>query len=43
MKAMGIEDTELAGYRNVLPLFYTATDRYLKENKKVSDFMVKDP
>lgn len=43
MRALGIEDTELAGYRNVLPLFYTATDRYLKENKKVSDFMVKDP
>ncbi|HKM14154.1 MAG TPA: CBS domain-containing protein [Candidatus Methanomethylophilaceae archaeon] len=43
MKALGIEDTSLAGYRNVLPLFYTATDRYLNENKDVSDFMVRDP
>lgn len=43
MKALGIEDTSLAGYRNVLPLFYTATDKYLSENKDVSDFMVKDP
>lgn len=43
MKALGIEDTSLAGYRNVLPLFYTATDKYLNENKDVSDFMVKDP
>ena len=43
MKALGVEDTSLAGYRNVLPLFYTATDKYLNENKDVSDFMVKDP
>lgn len=43
MKALGIEDTSLAGYRNVLPLFYAATDRHLSENKKVSDFMVKNP
>lgn len=43
MKALGIEDTSLAGYRNVLPLFYTTTDKYLNENKEVSDFMVKDP
>lgn len=43
MKALGIEDTSLAGYRNVLPLFYTATDKYLNENKDVSDFMIKDP
>ena len=43
MKALGIEDTSLVGYRNVLPLFYTATDKYLSEEKDVSDFMVKDP
>lgn len=43
MQALGIEDTSLAGYRNVLPLFYTATDKYLSEEKDVSDFMVKDP
>ena len=43
MKALGIEDTSLAGYRNVLPLFYTATDKYLSEERDVSDFMVRDP
>lgn len=43
MKALGVEDTSLAGYRNVLPLFYTATDKYLSEEKDVSDFMVRDP
>jgi len=43
MQILGIEDTTLAGYRNVLPLFYTATDKYLNEDKEVSDFMIKDP
>ena len=43
MKALGIEDTSLAGYRNVLPLFYTATDKYLDQKKAVSDFMVRNP
>ncbi|MDN5357628.1 MAG: CBS domain-containing protein [Candidatus Methanomethylophilaceae archaeon] len=43
MKALEIEDTSLAGYRNVLPLFYTATDKYLDQKKEVSDFMVRDP
>ncbi|MEA4977647.1 MAG: CBS domain-containing protein [Methanomassiliicoccaceae archaeon] len=43
MRALGIEDTSLAGYRNVLPLFYTATDKYLDQKKEVSDFMVRDP
>jgi CBS-domain-containing membrane protein len=44
MKALGISaDSNLADYRNVLPLFYAATDRYLQEDRKVKDFMVKDP
>lgn len=43
MRALGIEDASLAGYRNVLPLFYTATDKYLDQKKEVSDFMVRDP
>ncbi len=44
LKALGINDADnLAGYRNVLPLFYSVTDKYLSEDKKVRDFMVKDP
>ncbi|MGN0099121.1 MAG: CBS domain-containing protein [Candidatus Methanomethylophilaceae archaeon] len=44
LKALGISDVDnLAGYRNVLPLFYSATDKYLSEDKKVKDFMVKNP
>ena len=44
LKALGIRDVDnLAGYRNVLPLFYSATDKYLSEDKKVKDFMVKNP
>ncbi len=44
MKALGISaDSNLADYRNVLPLFYAATDRYLQEDRKVKDFMVKEP
>lgn len=43
MKALGIDDISLAGYRNVLPLFYTATDKYMEQKKEVSDFMVRDP
>ena len=33
----------MAGARNVLPLFYTATDKYMSDDRKVKDFMVKDP
>jgi len=40
---LGLEDSELAGYRNVLPLFYAATNQYLSENRKVSDYMIKSP
>ena len=44
MKQLGIEDVgNLAGYRNVLPLFYSATDKYVSEEKTVGDFMVKNP
>ena len=44
MKLLGItDDSDLAGYRNVLPLFYAATDRYLQDDRKVKDFMVTDP
>lgn len=44
LKALGIEDVgNMAGYRNVLPLFYSATDKYLTDDKKVRDFMVKNP
>lgn len=43
MSRLGIEDSELAGYRNVLPLFYAATDKYISDDRKVSDFMVRNP
>lgn len=43
MKRLGIEDSDLAGYRNVLPLFYAATDKYIPDETTVSDYMVKDP
>jgi CBS domain-containing protein len=44
LKAMGIsDDSNLAGYRNVLPLFYAATDKYMDLESKVKDFMVRDP
>ncbi|MCK9322355.1 MAG: CBS domain-containing protein [Candidatus Methanomethylophilaceae archaeon] len=43
MSRLGIEDSELAGYRNVLPLFYAATDKYLSDDRKVKDYMIKDP
>ena len=33
----------LAGYRNVLPLFYVATDKHISEDHIVKDFMVKEP
>lgn len=43
MKRLGIEDSELAGYRNVLPLFYAATGKYIPDETTVSDYMVKGP
>lgn len=44
LKALGISDVDnMAGFRNVLPLFFSATDKYLSEDKKVKDFMVRNP
>lgn len=43
MRRLGIEDSELAGYRNVLPLFYAATGKYIDDGRKVRDYMVPDP
>ena len=44
LKALGIADVgNMAGARNVLPLFYAATDKYLSDDRTVSDFMVRDP
>lgn len=44
LRVLGIPNIgNLAGCRNVLPLFFSATDKYLSENKKVKDFMIKNP
>ena len=44
LKALGIADVgNMAGARNVLPLFYTATDKYMSDDRKVKDFMVRNP
>lgn len=45
MKELGINDAyeSMAGYRNVVPLFYVATDKTIPEDHIVKDFMVKDP
>jgi len=44
LKAMGIADVgNLAGYRNVLPLFYAITDRYKSDGKMVKDYMISNP
>ena len=44
LKALGISgEDNLAGYRNVLPLFYAATDKYTEDDRKVKDFMVRNP
>ena len=43
MRRLGIEDSELAGFRNVLPLFYAATGKYIDDGRKVRDYMVPDP
>ncbi len=44
LKELGIADIgNLSGARNVLPLFYTATDQYLSDDRLVSDVMVKNP
>ncbi len=43
LQALGIEDSNLAGYRNVLPLFYLATEKHFEEERKVREFMVSNP
>ncbi len=44
LKALGISDEDnLAGYRNVLPLFYAATERFTDDDRKVKDFMIRNP
>ena len=45
IREMGLDDTcsDLAGYRNVLPLFYVATHNELPADSTVKDFMVKNP
>jgi CBS domain-containing protein len=44
LKALGIsDDSNLADYRNVLPLFYAATNKFINDDRKVKDFMVKNP
>ncbi len=40
---LGISDAKLAGIRNVLPLFYTATDEYTKNDRTVKDYMIPKP
>ena len=45
LNELGITDAyeSLAGYRNVLPLFYTVTERSIPEDHIVRDHMVKNP
>ena len=45
LTAMGLDESteSLAGYRNVLPLFYVATDKDISEERIVKDYMVKNP
>jgi CBS domain-containing protein len=43
MMRLGIENSDLAGYRNVLPLFYAATNKYIPDDTTVRDYMIRDP
>ena len=45
LNELGITDAfeSLAGYRNVLPLFYTVTERSIPEDFVVKDYMVRNP
>lgn len=44
LKELGIADIgNMAGARNVLPLFYSATDKYQNDSRLVSEVMVRDP
>jgi len=45
LKELGIDEASqsLAGYRNVLPLFYMATERNISDEMIVKDYMVRNP
>ncbi len=45
LKELGVDEASqsLAGYRNVLPLFYMATEKDISEELIVKDYMVKNP
>ncbi len=44
LKSLGLTDLDnMSAARNVLPLFYTATDEYLNDTRLVRDVMVKEP
>ena len=45
LKELGVDDSEesLAGYRNVLPLFYMVSDRSISDELLVKDYMVREP
>ncbi len=44
LKQLGIEDVgNMAGARNVLPLFYSATDKFRGDDRKVEDVMIRNP
>ncbi len=42
-KKLGVDDSKLIGLRNVLPLFYTATESYYNNEKTVKDYMIPKP
>lgn len=42
-RKLGVDDPELIGLRNVLPLFYTATGKSPGKDRLVGDCMVKNP
>ena len=44
LRELGILDVaDLAGARNVLPLFYATTDKYKADTSLISDHMVRNP
>ncbi len=42
LKSLGLDIGDYAGYRNVLPLFYSVSEQYF-DDRKVVDFMVRNP
>lgn len=44
LKELGVTDvSNMSGARNVLPLFYSATDKYRSDNRSVEEVMVRNP